>query len=84
MSWTLEGPIQVGGVACCAIVECKVGVAPGTARVSGYGRKTPVMILMSWDGIISAMDLDGHPVQLSAVEERFPGLLDLMDGRSAN
>ncbi|MEO1205499.1 MAG: hypothetical protein AAFV45_04140 [Pseudomonadota bacterium] len=75
MTFGLDRVVDIGGRSIAAIVDSSLEVYPVRAAVAGSGRKTPLSILIHEAGVTSAIDINGRPLSLDVVEQRYPGML---------
>lgn len=72
MTVALDAVVRVDGVAFAAIVERSIQ-SGARGAVWFRGVKRPVAILINRDGETTAFEIDGAPITLEELEQRFPG-----------
>ena len=68
----LDETVRTGPFAISAIVEVSV-ICSGRRRLTAFGSKRPIAILIRRNGMTVALGVDGASIPTEDIERRFPG-----------
>lgn len=75
MTWDVDIPVRVGGIAFAPIVEAFVSVQGGARGIAAHGNKRPTLILTFQKDSVVGIDLSGRKCDADDIEQRYPGAL---------
>ncbi len=74
----LEGPVQAGSVRIGVLSETTISKAGSRRGIFLSAWKRPVAVLVAQDGVVTGMDLDGHPLSSGQIDRMLPEARVLM------
>lgn len=72
MKWSVDPLVRAGDVACAAIVEHDVSVRGDGWRVTAFGRKRPIIVLLQNEERVSGIGIDGRFYDATEINQLFP------------